>query len=277
MDKLRFGTAGIPISTPESGTVNGIKHLKTLGLEAMELEFVRRVNISEEKAPEIKEAARKNKVALTCHGQYYINLNSKEPEKIIASQQRIFNAAKIASLCGAESLTFHAAFYQGTNPEAVYQQVKQKLSEVMGKLDEEGLRIIIRPETTGKASQWGDLNEIVRLSRDLDGVLPCIDFSHLHARSAGKFNSEPEWREIFVGLESSLGRRFLDNMHVHISGIEYSPKGERWHLNLKDSDLKFQELLKVMKEFRAKGVIISESPNIEEDALLMKKTWENLE
>lgn len=276
MDKLRFGTAGIPLSTPESGTVNGIAQVRKLGLAAMELEFVRMVNISEEKAPEIKEAAQRNDIALTCHGSYFINLNSKEPEKIIASQQRIFNAAKIASMCGAESLTFHAAFYQEVNPEAVYQQVKQKLSEVMNKLDEEGFRIMIRPETTGKASQWGDLNEIVRLSQELGGVLPCIDFSHLHSRSAGKFNSEREWREIFIGLENSLGRRFLDNMHVHISGIEYSPKGERWHLNLKESDLKYSELLKVMKEFKAKGVIISESPNIEQDALLMKKTWENL-
>ena len=73
--RLRFGTAGIPISTLNRGTINGIKQVKKLGLEGMELEFVRRVNISEDKTAEIKKIAKSNDVILTCHGQYYINLN----------------------------------------------------------------------------------------------------------------------------------------------------------------------------------------------------------
>ena len=82
MDKLLFGTAGIPTSTKKSGTLEGIARVKELGLGAMELEFVHSVNISKEKAPLVKEAAQKNNIALTCHGQYYINLNSEEKQKI---------------------------------------------------------------------------------------------------------------------------------------------------------------------------------------------------
>ena len=62
-------------------------------------------------------------------------------------------------------------------------------------------------------------------------------------------------------------------MHIHITGIAYGPKGEKNHLTLKESDLRFEELLKALKDFKAKGVVISESPNIEEDALLMKKVY----
>jgi deoxyribonuclease-4 len=43
---------------------------------------------------------------------------------------------------------------------------------------------------------------------------------------------------------------------------------------LKDSEFRYEELLKALKEFKVKGVVICESPNIEEDALLMKKTFE---
>ena len=59
MKNLFFGTAGIPISAKGFGTVEGIEEVRNLGLDAMELEFVRNINISEQKAPQVKEAAEK--------------------------------------------------------------------------------------------------------------------------------------------------------------------------------------------------------------------------
>ncbi len=275
MDRLRFGTAGIPICTPVRNTVNGIEQVRKLGLENMELEFVHSVNISENKTAEVKQAAKKNDVELTCHGQYFINLSSLEKAKLEASKQRIYQAAKIASLCGAKSMTFHAAYYQGINPEIVYQQVKLGVQEVLKKLNQEGHTIIVRPETTGKATQWGTLQEIVRLSQELEKVLPCIDFSHLHARN-GKNNTLAEFREILNLVEEKLDRDALDNMHIHLSGINYSDKGERNHLVLQESDMNYQDLLRIWKEFKIKGVVVSESPNIEEDALLLQRFWSKL-
>jgi deoxyribonuclease-4 len=38
--------------------------------------------------------------------------------------------------------------------------------------------------------------------------------------------------------------------------------------------LKYEEMLKVWKEFKLGGVVICESPTMETDALLLKKTWE---
>ncbi|MBI4983368.1 TIM barrel protein [Candidatus Woesearchaeota archaeon] len=273
MDKLRFGTAGIPLSTPIRNTLNGIAHVRRINLEAMELEFVRQVNLSEEVAPLVKKAAREHDVALTCHGQYFINLNSS-PETILASKKRIYDAARIASLCGAGSITFHAAYYMNANAEVVYQKVKAALTEIISALQAEGHSIWIRPETTGKATQWGHLKEILRLSQELEQVLPTIDFSHLHARSGGKNNTLEEFRQMLLDVERALGRTALDNMHIHVSGIEYTDKGERNHLNLLESDLNYSDLIRAWKEFNIKGVVISESPNIEGDALLMKEEYE---
>jgi deoxyribonuclease-4 len=59
-----------------------------------------------------------------------------------------------------------------------------------------------------------------------------------------------------------------------MSGIEYSAKGERNHLELEHSDFRYKELMKAFKDYKIKGVVISESPNIEKDALLMKKAYE---
>ncbi len=274
MTKLRFGTAGIPLSTPERNTLNGIAHVRALDLDAMELEFVRQVHITSAKAPAVREAAKRHNIRLTCHGQYYINLNSPEEEKITASKQRIFNAARIASLCGAKSMTFHAAYYMKCDPERVYEKVKEGVKEVINKLKDNGHSIMVRPETTGKPSQWGSVKEILRLSEEMEGVKPCIDFSHLYARRIGKLNSHAQFCEVLSSVEKSLGREGLNDMHMHISGIEYGPKGERNHLNLQQCEFNYKSLLKALKEFNCKGIVISESPNIEWDALRMKNEYE---
>ena len=147
LNKLHFGTAGIPIKTQDRNTLNGIETVNKLKLEAMELEFVHSVNISKEKSPSVKKTAINNNVVLTCHGQYYINLNSLEKPKIEASKYRIINAATIANLCGAYSLVFHAGFYMKLDPKKVYETIKKQLKEITKKLKDNKNDIWIRPET----------------------------------------------------------------------------------------------------------------------------------
>jgi deoxyribonuclease-4 len=161
-------------------------------------------------------------------------------------------------------------------PEAVYAKIKESMRKIIDALREENHTLWIRPETTGKATQWGDLPEIVKLSQEVEQVLPCIDFSHLHARTGGKDNTLEEFRAMLSLVESKLGRIALDNMHIHVAGIAYGAKGEKNHLNLQESDLNYRDLIKVWKEFNIKGAVISESPNIEGDALLMQKEWNRL-
>lgn len=275
MKELLFGTAGIPLSA-KGTTADGIGHVRKLGLDAFELEFVRSINISKEKAPLIKKAAEESNVVLTCHAPYYINLNSSEIGKVEASIDRILNSARIANLCGAYSVTFHAGFYMGQEPKKVYDAIKHNLKEITSALKKESNSIWVRPETTGKNTQFGNVDEILQLSQEFDNVMPCVDFAHFHARTNGKYNTYDEFASILEAIEKKLGKKGLENMHIHITGIAYGPKGEKNHLNLEESDLKYKELLKALKDFNVKGVAISESPNIEEDALLMQKVYERL-
>ena len=276
MKELLFGTAGIPLSANPRTTSDGIKHVRKLGLGAMELEFVRSVNITKEKAPEIKKIAEENNVVLTCHAPYFINLNSLEKAKIKASIDRILNSARILRLCGGWSVCFHSGFYMGQDPKKVYEVIKQNLKEIVSTLKKENNNVWVRPETTGKETQFGNVDEILQLSQELDNVMPCVDFAHFHARTNGKYNTYEEFASILEKIEKKLGKKGLENMHIHITGIAYGPMGEKNHLTLEESDLKYKELLKVLKDFKVKGVVISESPNIEDDALLMKKTYEKI-
>ncbi|CEG12605.1 conserved hypothetical protein [groundwater metagenome] len=274
MNNILFGTAGIPLSTKNRNTSNGIIEVRNLNLDAMELEFVRGVNMSTEIANNVREISKKNKIVLTAHCPYYINLNADSKDKINASIERILQTARIAKECRAYSIVFHAAYYMNENKDRTYENVLLALKNTEKILKDESNDIRIRPETTGKKTQWGNIEEVIKISTELENVLPCIDFSHIHARENGKFNSYTEFCEILKMIEKNLGKDALQQMHIHVSGIEYNKKGEKNHLNLENSDFKYKDLIKALKEFNAKGVVISESPNIEEDAMRMKRIYE---
>ena len=275
MTDLLFGTAGVPHSTWAQSTVGGIERIAELGLGCMEIEFVRGVKMGEVAARQVGEAAVRTGVRLSAHAPYYINLNSQDMEKIRASQSRILQTARIAALCNAESVVFHPAFYMGQPPETVYETVRKYLGEVLSQLEREKVQICIRPEVTGKNSQFGTVEELVRLSAELKGVSPCIDFSHWHARN-GTFNSYAEFEAVLLQLRQGLGKEALENMHIHVSGINYGQKGELNHLNLEESDLNYTELLRVLKDYNVKGMLICESPNLEEDAMRLQTVYNDL-
>ncbi|MDR7664382.1 deoxyribonuclease IV [Methanosarcina sp. Z-7115] len=270
--KLLFGTAGIPRSAKGNNSISGIERLRELDLDCMELEFVQGVRMGEKGAGNVLEAAEKRNIALSVHAPYYINLNSPEEEKLKASQERIYQAARIGSLCGAESIVLHAAFYQKSSKQDTYKRVSKALKELTGQLRNEGIRAVLRPETMGKRTQFGTLEEVLALSTEIEGIMPCLDFSHMHARE-GKENSYSEFMAILSKVEETLGKEGLSNMHMHISGIKYDKNGEKKHLTLKESDFNYPELLRAIKEFEIGGLVICESPILEEDALLLRKTY----
>ena len=275
MDRLFFGTGGTPHSSKTPSTVDGIERIAELGLGGMEIEFVQGVKMGEGTARLVAEVASRKGVKLSAHAPYFINLNARELEKIRASQDRILQTARIAFLCQAESIVFHPAFYMGDPPEKAYEMVKKHLEEVLTQLKRANNPVSIRLEVTGKGSQFGTIEELLNLSAELEGVAPCIDFSHWHART-GKYNSYAEFAAILLQIRERLGNAALDNMHIHVSGINYGRKGEIKHLNLEESDFHYKELLSALKDYNVKGMVIGESPNLEEDALLMQKTYYGL-
>ncbi len=264
----------MPLSTGKGSYSRAFEILEDMDLDGMELEFVHGVRMSDDTRELVNKTIKEKKLILTAHAPFYVNLNARESEKVDASVIRIFETAVAARDTGAFSITFHAAYYLGQDKEFVYNQVKAQIAKIIELMEKENFKVWIRPETTGKSTQWGDLDEIIKLSKEFEGlVLPCVDFSHLHARSAGEYNTKDEFSYILDNIGKKLGRYALDNFHGHLAGIEYTAKGERQHLNLKDSDMNYIDLLKVMKEFDVKGALVCESPNIEEDAKLLKETY----
>lgn len=275
MKKLNFITAGIPLRTKPADYEHAFKVLEEMELDGMELEFVHGVRMSENSQNVVEKVSKD--FVITAHGPYYINLNAKEEEKVDASITRIIDTVLMAQKVGAYSITYHAAYYMGQDKETVFKRVVEQTARIIKTLEKENTKVWIRPETTGKGTQWGDLDEVIALSKEFKQVLPCIDFSHLHARSGGeKYNTYEEFCEIFEKLGTQIGQYALDNFHGHLAGIAYSAKGEKNHLNLVDSDMNYKDLIKAFKKFNVKGALVCESPNIEEDCKLIKEYYLSL-
>lgn len=274
---MLFGTVGSPLSTPPKpgGSIASIVRLHELSLGALELGWVQSVRVTEEKCAEIRKQSLDNEIKLSVHAPYFINLNAVD-EEWDKSRKRLMDAAYYGNLAGATDIIFHPGSYFNNSPDDVLRVAIPRLRDCVAELRNSGNPVILRPETMGKQALLGSLEDTLAMSKEIDGVLPCLDFAHLHARTGdGTNNSVSEWEKILEQYSISLGSESLGNLHIHLSGIEYTAKGEKNHLPIQESDLHIIELLETLHKYNCSGRILSESPIMEEDALYMKSIWES--
>ena len=271
---LHFAVAGSPLSTPSpGGSVEGLKRAHKLGITAMELEWVQRVPMNKGRMDEIRSVAEDLDMYLTVHAPYFVNLNAKEKAKLEASKKRIIHALEMAQLAGAKSVCVHPAFYLGMDPKVAYKNVDKAISEIMKIKKKVAPNVNLALETMGKGTQFGSLEELLKLGKKYK-IYPAVDVAHMHARSNGKWNTKKEFNQVFDMYEKYLGKKSLKEMHIHYSGIMYTEKGERKHLPFKKSDAAWKEFVEVLKKRKIGGVVVCESPIMEKDTLLLKKTYE---
>ncbi|ODA39310.1 TIM barrel protein [Desulfosporosinus sp. BG] len=272
MDTLLFGISGLPLGNGsiKFNYARGIDYAKSIGLDAMELLFVRNVNVTDNNKNLILEAKSRNNFYLSAHGSHYINLNANESDKQEQSIERIMKALEGLSNVGGRSLIFHPGFYLNDSKEDAYFTIRDNLL----RLPLTG--VDFRLETTGKGTQFGTLEELVSLCKEVSSCKLCIDFSHIHARYNGKLKGFIDFVKILRYVSDELGESALEDLHIHLGGVNYNEKGERNHLPLLQSDFNYVDCLKAIKYFNVKGCIIAEGPMVEKDALLLKRTYERL-
>ena len=278
MASFAFGTVGSPTSTPKKpgGSVGAVQQMAALGLSALELGWVQSVRVSEETCAAIQKTAKESGIAISVHAPYFINLNGTE-EEWPKSRKRLMDAAYYGNLAGATDIIFHPGSYFGNPSAQVLGIAIPRLRECVNELRANQNPVILRPETMGKSAMLGSLEDTLAMSQAIPGVEPCLDFAHLHARAGdGSINSLPEWTQVLSQYAKALGEGSLKRLHIHMSGIEYSTKGEKNHLPVAESDFDLKGLFKALANAKCAGRILCESPILEEDALYMKQVWEGL-
>ena len=262
---IRVGPAGIPLAMKGKGYREALEYCRRIGLDALEVQYVRGVKMNRDVALKLKDYSKEFDVKLSCHAPYFINLCG-DKTTIKKSQQRIVETCKIGSLYNAELAVVHPAYYGKHSREEANKMVIKAINEIADECP-----IPIGIETMGRQSQVGPIEDVLKIVRET-GQKIVVDWAHIHARCAGCLKTKEDFIRILNLIESELGSNALKNLHQHFTQIEYSPSGdEKRHLIFEKGDINFRFLAEALKEYNVSGVIISESPVLEEDAVKFKK------
>jgi deoxyribonuclease-4 len=261
---IKVGIAGVPLALKGKSTGEGIEYLSDIGLDALEVQFVRRVSMKEETALAVGEIARKAKIDLSVHAPYMINLASEDPTIISDSINRIKLSVDRAHALRAQIVVCHSAYYtKRYNKDETFELVKDACVGLLEYMHDARItQTHLGVELLGRQSQFGTVEELQKLQRELPLVRPVIDFAHLHARCNGCFHTVEDFKRVLRTLSNR------NHIHIHFSGIEFSKGNERRHLPV---DLnQFKLLADALKQLGCDATIICESPLLEQDAAKMK-------
>jgi deoxyribonuclease-4 len=264
---MRFGPAGYPQKSKDPKDALNI--IKEMGLDALEMEFVRGARISETKAKEMGCMAKERNIRLSAHAPYFVSFNSDTPETRIKSISWVMDTVRAAHHMGAHIIVMHAAAY-GKEPAKATDSVIDGLNRCKEIMDTENIKdVVLGLETMGRPSAWGTLKEIEAVMDSVPGVRPVLDVAHVHARYGGSLRTEDDMASLVDEFFSLAG----DRPHFHISGIEYTEKGEKQHLPLSSADPDMSLLANVLNYCEKDCTFICESPLLEEDALNFKRMF----
>lgn len=278
-DRPRFGPAGTPpaFKALKRPVFDMPQYLREEGLDAFEYQASRwgpKPQMKKEDAEKLGVNAKKNDVWLTAHGSYFINLCA-EGETLEASKKRFIACATAAEWMGAHVVVFHPGFYGKRPPREVLQLCVKAASDVVASMKSLGIiKARMGPETMGKPSQFGSLDEILTLCEKVEQTEPVIDWAHIHAREKGILKRVDDFTKILVEIEKRLGTSSLKNLHCHFTRVEFTDKGEKRHHIMEETEYgpDFALLAKAIAEFKLNPVIISESPVLDVDAIKMRET-----
>ncbi len=207
---LLFGTAGVPSRQPTTSDLSGIERIvrprpRLPGDRVRQ----RRQDGPGHGRARSASGGRGRDVRLSVHAPYFINLNSENRGKRLQSQERLLKTARVGRTpAGRRASSSTPRFYGKDTPEADLRrrQGGARRGPVHPPVAS-AWPITLRVETMGKRSQFGSLDEVLTLCRDVDGLQPCLDFSHLYARE-GRVNSYDGFRSASCARSSSkLGPR----------------------------------------------------------------------
>ena len=261
---IKIGIAGIPHSAKGGSSIDGVKKVAELGLQAMEIEFVQGVRMSNESARELGKVASDLNIDLSAHAPYYINLASTDALKRKQSAKRILDTLERGNEMGAKIIAVHAGYYSGQAPEKTFEIIKAACVDVLDKAKEMGIKTMLGLESGGKLSAWGRTRELAEMHKQVKGCYPYLDFAHIFACNNGFI----DYAKVLDKVEVAG----IKHVYAHFSGINFTEKGERNHIPMEQGGPDFKSLVKELIKRKLPATIICESPELERDALRMKST-----
>ena len=275
-----FGPAGNSESFFAAGNKSALdapKWVSEHNLDCYEYQCGHGVKISDDAAEILGKKAKENGILLSIHAPYYISLSSTEKEKRDRSIEYILQTLHAARHMGAERIVVHSGSCGSITRREAMNLAADTLMRTLEAAEKAGYGdIYICPETMGKVKQLGTVEEVVKLCKISDRLLPTIDFGHINAQTLGGLKEKDDFARILDLLEEKLNPYQARQFHAHFSKIEYTNAGEKKHRTFAETQYEpeFEPLAELLSERGLQPRIICESAGTQtEDAAEMKRMY----
>ena len=278
---IKFGPAGNDDKFFEEGfktLIDAPSWIKKQGLDLYEISFGHGIIVNENYAVKLKEELIKHNIEPSIHAPYYINFANPDESMIEKSINYVINSLKILKILGGKVLVIHSGTQLKLDRETAINNVKTQYKELIKRIYEQGLQdMYICPETMGKFSQIGTVDEIIDICKLDKIIIPTFDFGHINCITNGSLKSKKDYDKIIKKCYAELGEEKTKQMHIHFSQIQYGLKGEIKHLTFEDTEFgpNYKDMIDALIENDINATIICESNgSMAVDALTMKKYYQ---
>ncbi len=210
-------------------------------------------------------------VQLSLHTPYYMDLvsNTELTEK---SMNYIIWGGILANEVDAKLVLNHIGLYGDLTKKEAMKNVVNNVKALKSRFRELKLKPKLAFEVSGKQVLFGSLDEILSLTKKVKGILPVVNFAHLHARTDGALKEAKDFQEVF----DKISPYWKNEYYVHFSGVFYENGNEKMLAPIKKGDLKFETLAGVILDNEYNITVISSSPLLEHDAAYMRTILERV-
>jgi len=220
---------------------------------------------------QLGEIAKNLDVVLSIHTPYYMDLvaNNDLTER---SMDSIRWAAILAHFMDAQMVVTHLGMYGSFSKKAATQNITDNIRLIKEWFDDSDINVPLGLETSGRQEIFGDFPEIEKLCEGVEGLVPVINFPHIHARGNGALKKKEDFQDLF----DRAGKFTKGRFYTHFSGVEHEGGNEIRYTPIKKGDLKFEPLAECILENDMELTVISGSPLLEHDAMYMKVILERV-
>jgi deoxyribonuclease-4 len=220
---------------------------------------------------ELGKMGRELDVEISMHTPYYMDLTTGK-ELTHKSLDSIRWAGLLTNHMQGGMVVSHIGLYGDMSKKEATKTITENIAGVMDWWNNNKLKVKLGFETSGRQEVFGSLEEILSICDDIEGVVPVLNFAHMHARQNGTLRDSSDFAEMFDKVNSYVGGEY----YTHFSGVEHEGGNEKRVTPIKKGDLRFEPLAEYLADENPNCTIISSSPLLEHDAMYMKVIYERI-
>jgi len=217
------------------------------------------------------DLARELDIELSLHTPYYMDL-AEGGDLTRRSMDSIKWGGLMAHQMGAVMVVTHTGLYGEFTPRQTMNRVVKSMTELQKWYKKMKIKVKIGVETSGRQEVFGSFEEVTKVCEKVKGIVPVLNFSHIHSRENGSLRKKEDFQKIVDDAKPYTQKHY----HAHFSGVEHEGGNELRYTPIKRGDLRFEPLAEAILDGNLDITIISSSPLLEHDAMYMKVILERV-